>query len=134
MLCLGSLSDCCWGDCKNTAVQYKQQAFSAALPIFLNCRMCPIYFGKNEAFLKADFESAHQTVNCADMHLLAQPVPHTLELVWYHATSYRVGCYITIFLLHVSNHSSLPSQCHLQHLCSQNPQLPLEEVVQPLLG
>ena len=51
MLCLYNLIDCCWGDCKNTAVWYKLQAFSAALPIFLKCRMCPsIYFGNNKAF------------------------------------------------------------------------------------
>ena len=75
MLCLGSLSDCRWGNCKNTAVQYKQQAFSAALPIFLNCKMCPIYFGNNKAFLKADFESAHQTVNCAK-HAFVGTVSH----------------------------------------------------------
>ena len=38
-----------------------------------NYRMCPsIYFGKKKLFLKANCESAHQTVNCADMHLLAK--------------------------------------------------------------
>ena len=32
MLCLWSPSNCCWGNCKNTDMLYKQRAFSAALP------------------------------------------------------------------------------------------------------